>query len=756
MGLGHSTGHNQYVGRVGALALALGVGGLIVALPSIAGADTGAGNSGKTTSSANAGPKARTTSAGSDKTGQSSRAAAVVDGPVITVSTAHSLRTARRVPVGSSDPVDPVATPLELAGLASRRESSNVNASVTPAATVTTGEPAKPGAALPAAAADMTYWNSTVAPALTIFFKSRINYTDLSLQDKAVVNAVLPTVIEVMGNAYTKSPVNTALTNLANNQTFLNFVVGQVQTGLVNNGLTAEAAHVAGQAVGYLTQNLLGNTAIQNAAGTLLHTLTVVPDNNLDGLLANIATPDYTLIDLAQADAEQSAAALVAGLPVLLTNQGVQAALFSTIKGAAHVLVGLDKWQDANPSSAFVHFIGQQVVLAAQEGGGVDPVTAVVAAAGGAAVERILGSAAVVDGAVGTVETTVTTFLNYQGVAAALVTAANSVAQALEADPTGDPQAAYDAATAALRANASVRLAIGQAVKGGVKSVVANTGMLSQISSSLKTFITDVFTDQVIKAAVIDQFGAKYGGEVVGVLNNAAAMDKLAGAVTTAVPNFLKARGVADAIGEAFNQIALAVFDNDSSDDAIQATLAGLQTNPVIRAALKSTVSAAVRGFLGVQALERAVTRIVGFGVQDFLAASPFNNPTLKALATNALKSVVFSLLGDGSVRNLIGSFAGELVTGRPAATMLRSLITSVLSSPGAQLAVGMAVGQAVGSLFGGGIVGSLVAPLVGIPTGLFIALNALPALLILQSGLVDAVLAQLTNFALPQATTEV
>src|SRR6478736_1310859 len=40
----------RYVGRVGALAVALGVGGLIVALPAVAGADTG--DSGTTTSSA--------------------------------------------------------------------------------------------------------------------------------------------------------------------------------------------------------------------------------------------------------------------------------------------------------------------------------------------------------------------------------------------------------------------------------------------------------------------------------------------------------------------------------------------------------------------------------------------------------------------------------------------------------------------------------------------------------------------------------
>ncbi|SBS78780.1 conserved membrane hypothetical protein [uncultured Mycobacterium sp.] len=735
----------QHIGRVGALALALGVGGVILALPAVAAADTG--NSGKTTSSADssakAGPKARST-----VSGKKLRAAAVVDAPVITVSTGHSLRAAHRVTLdsvgGGSDPLAPVATPLELAGLALRRDLSNVNATVVPAAVVTTGEPA---AAVPAAGTTMADWTANVAPALTNFIKTGIGFAGLSAEKQAFVNAVLPTVVELMGNAYTKTSLNGALTSLANNQALLNFVTDQVQTLAVANGLTPGAAHVAGQAMGYFAQTLLGNTAVQNAVSTLAHTLTVVPNGDIDALLTNLASPTYTLNDLIQQDVQQSAPAFVTGVPVLLADQALRAAVFSAIKGSTHVLVGLSGWQE-DPSSAFVNFIGDQVELAVADGSNSTPVSAVVALAGRAAVEHILSSAVIVDGAVGTVETAASTFLDYAGVSAALTTAANTVAQALATGTEAQVQAALDAATLALQTNPNIQLALGQALKGAVKSVIGDTGIVNEISTTVQTFIADVSSDPTIHAALVDSLGATYGDEIVDVLNNPAAMDKLIGSITTALPKFLAARGVADALSEAANQAVLAVFNSADPNAALQGILTELQANPAIKAALKSTVAEAVRGVLSVHALEDASARIVGSAVQDFFDSAGINNPTLERLASNALKSVVNSLLGDGSVRTLIGSLAGDLAIGRPAGDVVKALVTNVLGSPGLQIAVGQAVGAAIGSVFGGGPIGYLVGQFVGIPTGLFIAVNALPALLVVRSGLLDSLFAQLNSLS--------
>lgn len=731
----------QHIGRVGALAIALGVGGVIAALPAVATADTG--TSGKTTSSADssakAGPKARSTGAGSAKKPQSS---------TITVSTGHSLRAANRVKLDSAgdggNPGAPLATPLELAGVALRRELSSANATVLPAAVVTTAEPA---AAVPAAGTTMTDWTADVAPALTTFIKTGIGFAGLSAEQQAFVNAVLPTVVELMGNAYTKTSLNGALTSLSNNQALLNFVTDEVQTLAVANGLNAGAAHVAGQAMGYLAQTLLGNTAVQNAVSTLAHTLTVVPNGDIDALLANLSSPTYTLQDLIEQDVQQSAPAFVTGLPVLLADQDLRAAVFSALKGSAHVLVGLSGWQE-DPSSAFVTFIGDQVELAVSQGGVVDPVTAVVALAGRTAVEHILSSAIVIDGAVGTVETTVSTFLDYAGVSTALASAANTVAQALATGTEAEVQAALDAAMAAFTADPAVQLALGQALKDGVKAAVGNADMLAEISATVETLITDVATAPAIKAAVLEQFGAKYGGEIVGVLENTAAIERLAGAISGVLPKFLGARGVPDALGEAVNQVVVAMLAGGTSDEAISEALNALRANPAFVAALKSTVAAAVRGVLGVQALEQAAARIAGYVIQDFLDASPLNNPTAERLLANALKSAVYSLLGDGSVRTLIGSLAGDLAIGKQPGTVVKSFLGAVLSSPGAQLAMGQAFGQAVGSLFGGGPIGFLVAQFVGIPTGLFIAVNALPALLVVRSGLLDSLFAQLNSLA--------
>ncbi|TDO08166.1 hypothetical protein EV580_5738 [Mycobacterium sp. BK086] len=733
----------QHIGRVGALALALGVGAVITALPAVASADTG--NSGKSSSSADssskAGPKARGTSAA----GKKARAAATVDAPVITVSTGHSLRTTPRVKLDKAGGgSDPVATPLELAALALRRELSGASAAVVPASVVTTGEPA---AAVPAAGTTMADWTTNVAPVLTNFIKTQIGYVGLSTEKQAFVDAVLPSVVELMGNAYTKTSLGGALTNLANNQTLLNFVTDQVQTMAVANGLTPGAAHVAGQAMGYLAQTLLGNTAVQNAVTTLAHTLTVVPNGDLAALLANLNSPTYTVKDLIQQDVLQSAPAFITGIPVLLADQALRTAVFSALKGSAHVLVGLSGWQE-DPSSAFVTFIGDQVELAVGGGTTTDPVTAVVALAGRAAVEHILSSAVIIDGAVGTVETGVSTFLDYAGVNTALVGAANTVAQVVATGTEAEVQAAYDAAMQTLSANPAVQAAFGQALKGGVKAAVGNAGMLADISATVKTFLTDVATDPVIKAAVLLQFGPKYGGEIAGVLDNTAAIDKLAGAISGVLPKFLGARGVSDALGEAVNQAVLAMFAGGTSDQAVSEALKALQADPAFKAALKSTVAAAVRGVLGVQALEQAAARITSYAIQDFFDSSGINNPTLERLAANALKSVVYSLLGDGSVRTLVGSLAGDLAIGKAPGTVVKSFLGAVLSSPGAQLAFGQAFGQAVGSLFGGGPVGFLVGQFFGIPTGLFIAVNALPALLLVRSGLLDGLFAQLNGLA--------
>ncbi|EHB56110.1 hypothetical protein MycrhDRAFT_3304 [Mycolicibacterium rhodesiae JS60] len=732
----------QHIGRVGALALALGVGGVIAALPAVAAADTG--NSGKTTSSADssakAGPKARSTGAGSAKKAQSAS--------VITVSTGHSLRAANRVKLdsvgGGGNPGAPLATPLELAGLALRRELSSANATVLPAAVVTTGEPA---AAVPAAGTTMTDWTANVAPALTNFIKTGIGFAGLSAEKQAFVNAVLPTVVELMGNAYTKTSLGGALTSLANNQALLDLVTDEVQTLAIANGFTPGAAHVAGQAMGYLAQTLLGNTAVQNAVSTLAHTLTVVPNGDIDALLANLSSPTYTLNDLIEQDVQQSAPAFVTGLPVLLADQALRAAVFSALKGSAHVLVGLSGWQE-DPSSAFVTFIGDQVELAVGQGTVSDPVTAVVALAGRAAVEHILSSAVIIDGAIGTVETTVSTFLDYAGVGTALTNAANSVAQAMATGTEAEVQAALDAATLALQTNPDIPLALGQALKGAVKSVIGNTGLVNEITTTVETFVNDVATDPTIRAALIAQLGEKYGDEIVDVLNNPAAMDKLIGSITTAVPKFLAAKGVADALSEAANQLVIAVFNSDDPNAAVASILLALQENPAIKAALDSTVSAAVRGFLSVNALEDAATRIVGYAVQDFFDSAGIDNPTLERVASNAVKAAVSSLLGDGSVRNLIGSLAGDLAAGKPAGTVVKSLVNSVLGSPGLQLAVGQAVGAAVASAFVGGPVGYVLGQFFGIQTGLFIAVNALPLLLVVRSGLLDSLFAQLNSLA--------
>jgi hypothetical protein len=101
-------------------------------------------------------------------------------------------------------------------------------------------------------------------------------------------------------------------------------------------------------------------------------------------------------------------------------------------------------------------------------------------------------------------------------------------------------------------------------------------------------------------------------------------------------------------------------------------------------------------------------------------------------------------------VRNLVGGLVADLASGTPGEDVVRALVNDVLGSPGLQLAAGQAIGAAIGSLFGGGPIGYLVGQFFGIPTGLFIIVNALPLLLVVRSGLLDGLFAQIGNALTP------
>ena len=82
---------------------------------------------------------------------------------------------------------------------------------------------------------------------------------------------------------------------------------------------------------------------------------------------------------------------------------------------------------------------------------------------------------------------------------------------------------------------------------------------------------------------------SKSGGEVLRRQRRPAHQDQhddqdiyhdVASWIANVVPRFLGARGIADALGNAVNQIALAAIDSDTSNEAIQAALAALQANP--------------------------------------------------------------------------------------------------------------------------------------------------------------------------------
>lgn len=809
-----ATSPNRYVGRVGGLAVALGVGAVIAGLPVVAAADTGTGNTGKTTSSARStnsssatrsahggsarhashstpkpstsvrGGRRSTTPGGpghaqrapipsrvSDVIGSDTAATpapsdpsevsegsastpaietgppaspvedapqiATVAMPAMTPASPHAALSATGItPLdrlgGGGDPLAPIAAPLAWAAVAtSRRELLDASTTTTPAASVTTGEPAADSSAATDApltadvpTEDRSFWNDSVAPALTDFIMTGIHYADLNPSAQAFADALVPVAVQLVGDWHFHDPINQTLAGLATDQSFFSLVAEQVGNGLTNVGVPGAAADVIGDAVAYWGQTALGDSGFQTGFDTLFQNLTVIPNGwDLADLLVNVAPEStYTLEDLAQQDIAQSVDAVGNYLPGFLSDPTVQAALATATTNAVHVLAGISSapWADS-ASGAFVAFIGDQIDQRVTSALGGGPVAAGVATAVSTTVQDLLADPVAVDGLLAVAGSAVESLLGSEGVPAALADVVDQVASAVAAGT--DPAAALRSALQVLQADSAFRAAVGAAAVSAWNSLVADSNLVSTLAASASTLIIEVAADPDVRTFIGELVGIKYGDAVVSWLADSEAVSEFAASAGSVVADFLDQPGVSAALSSAVNQIATDTLAGVDLTDAVQHALQSLQADPAIGAAWNGTAST----MLALALSDADVRQVVAEGAQDavtkLLSGDGLNNSPLVSAAGDVTKAAVDSLLANPATRNLISDIPVDLANGTAPSELVNTLVQDVIRSPALQVAFGSAVGQGLGALFGDNPIGFFVGKLAGAAATLLIGM---------------------------------
>ncbi|WP_163806739.1 beta strand repeat-containing protein [Mycolicibacterium anyangense] len=560
---------------------------------------------------------------------------------------------------------------------------------------------------------DFSFWNDVVAPALTDLIKTGINYAGLSPSTQAAADAFIPVAVQLFGDHYFNDSVNEALSTLASNQDFLNYVVTKVANVVNAAGVPGQAAFVVGTAVGALVQTVLSDTNFQNAFGTFFQSLTLIPNGwGLVDLAAHLAEPGYTLNDLISQDIAQSAGALGTDLPTFLADGRLQSALSSGISTAVNVLTGVSSpsWA-GSPSTAFVTFLGGalgQSVTAALGGG---TVATTIGTAIGTSLTGLLTNpgvdgalASVFGGLVGLVpfgtDVRCSGLLCQTGVADALGTFASSVATALGGD--GNPQTAIATALQTLLADNGFQDGVGTTLGNAVLFLLSSGDVRGALGSSVSTLVTQLAGNTSVRAWVAAEIQQKLGSALGGGALGSAVGTAVGGAVQNLLANTAAVQGLLSVLGAAlgYDQVPVVLAH------VIDAVLPKLIGGQDLLAALTSAWPS----------LKTEVTDVVGPVVHD-VVQTLLTAPGLLSALGNVVSDVVSGIVGDSAVANLIGEQVADF------------LASALGSQPGGQQ-IADAVGSAVAGLLAnsvvsdelGGLTGSVLTAFLG-QTGVVTAL---------------------------------
>ncbi|WP_163746808.1 hypothetical protein [Mycolicibacterium helvum] len=687
------------IGRVGALAIALGVGGVILALPAVADADTGVGNSGKTTSSAGK-PAPRNAAKPANR---------VVAKP------SGALTVASRVPLSQlgtgNDPLAPVTEPLSWAALAvTRREkiAGSVRLIDVPSRGITSGTTALvPGASdtniAPLAA------SATAGPALNAAVQ---NFIDTRLPGlKPIADQLAPIVADGIQDLLSNGAVGAEVARLAANDAILQFVSTKVSNALgAYFGVPDTVGTVVGDAAANLIRNTLGNTGVQSAldviAGAVRPTeyqYTAITA----GLNANDIAPLATYL--------KSIAANSSGeIATFLSDATVRAALAAATSQAVI---------DLTTGSAVSTWLGGLAGGWVSEALGGGAAAEGLGNAVGNAVQGLLSNTKAMQGLATVAGAAVTNLLGTPGVAAAVADAITQFGTGVLAGTNWID--ALDVAWQGLVADSAFRSALGPATGSAVYSLVTNSDVVSALASTVTGLVNDVAGNTAVRAFLSELLGPTYGPTVVSTLADPTSAAQLAATAGAVITSFLGQAGVAAALSTTADQIVTALLAGASFTGAVQDGLQSLAADPTVVAAFNATVPDALKGVLKAPAVRNVVSEVAQGVVANLLERTPLNNSAFAPAATQVTKVAVDALLSNPAAQDLIGSLAGDILNGTSATELVNTVVAQVVKSQALQIALGQAIGQGIGALLGDNPVAFAVGQLAGVAAALFFGFAA-------------------------------
>ena len=402
----------------------------------------------------------------------------------------------------------------------------------------------------------------------------------------------------------------------------------------------------------------------------------------------------------------------------LRANPVIEEAVGATVGEAVTQLLGdTGLWQalDETAVSLIGGLLGDAVVQQAVQaqvaaevstllGGGVLGQT--VGAQVGAAVVGLVTDPVVGAALAGLVDTVASDFFGGAGVIAALADAAGELASAAV---RGDLDTVLPTVEAALRADPAIDAALGATVADAVTQLLGDTGLVDAVASTVTTLTEQLAGNTSVQAAVGREVsalvesllagnpaaaavGAAVADAVVGLLADGPFVDGVAEVVTTVVTTFLGQEAVPSTLGATAGRIAVAVMGGTDLTVALQEALRVLEADPVILAALSTTITAAL----------------------DVADATLLSNPDVQRLLGSTVTTVIEQLAAIPDVRTAIGELLGpdfgpplvELLADSTfvddVAVAFGTIITDLLAYPGFNGALTDAINQTADALLAG------------------------------------------------------
>ena len=694
---GHKSLSANHVGRVGALAVLLGVGAVFAGLPAIAAADTGADSETTVSATADETTASATTDAAPASPARQNRGARSSDDASSGSSAPSSTGNGRTGATNSGDPVSADASPAAAPGRngTARRSAtprpvpgiSNVEAT---RATLDALDPV-------AAVSDSTLPSADNGPASV----PAVDAEQIIAAPEAAASApAAPVMLAATARG--------AVSGIGVNP--LTWLGGH------GDPLAPIAAPFAWATLAVVRRDFSGavRTAAPAAAVTTGEPVAVA-DSPLADLLGQAdaqaaifaAAKQFVLTVVAGGGSE--AAALQTGLQSLdanplfgnyawdtvLADPGMAQALGGTV---GSLITGLAA--DSDVQAAIGERVSGYVTSALGN-------SAIAAGLGSALADAVVGllanpAAGAGLGAIG--GTAVTTLLSQPGAVAAMESVNDQIGALVGGS---NPAGAAEAAWQALQADPAFRDAVGVAVTAALSAGLTNTGLVQALGTAVTDVVAGVAGDAALQAIVGQQvagyLNAALAGTpaagitpdlsdvIVGLISNPAVTGALADVAGSVVVDFLSQPGIATAVAEIAGQSASALLAGADPEAALAAAWLALQADSAFVPAVAASVTTAVYAVLTDSALISALGASTAAVVGD-LTADPSAWAFVGDLLGSAYGDTIVATLTDLAATGSLADMAGSAVTG----FFSQAGVATALSGAAGQVAAAVLAGADV------------------------------------------------------------